>query len=73
MSNRMSIVVEFLAGTDLKEAITEAKKMAAKLNLAYIKFNFNGKSFSIGENANVEKAVSQYHSDFGSSTTVIES
>ena len=72
MSCKMSITVELLAGTDLREAITEAKKMASRLNLAYAKFSFNGKSFCIGENASVEKAVSQYHSDFGSSTTIIE-
>lgn len=52
MSN-MILNVEFLAGTDIHEAISEAKEKAAYLNIAYVCFKFNGSSFSIGKNANV--------------------
>ena len=53
MMSKMAIEVEFLAGTDIKDAIEEAKQKAEKLDLAYVKFDFNGVSFCIGQNANV--------------------
>lgn len=58
MSN-MCINVEFLAGTSILEAVTEAKEKAINLNIAYIKFKFNCASFSIGPHANIKKAVKQ--------------
>lgn len=67
----MSIRVEFLAGTDIRQAIIEAKRFAHKHDLAYTIFKFNGKKFSIGANASIEEAVSQYHSDFETSSSIV--
>ena len=59
MSN-MTIKVDFLAGTDLRDAVAEAKVKAKDLNVAYIMFNFNGISFSIGATAGIDYVVDQY-------------
>ena len=50
MSN-ITVNVEFLAGTDLRVAIEEAKEKCVKWDVAYVCFDFNGVSFSIGKNA----------------------
>ena len=71
MRSKMSIRVEFLAGTELRDALIQAKRFAAKHDLVYTIFSFNGKSFSIGENASIEEAISQYHSDFGTDKSVV--
>jgi|FLOH01.1.fsa_nt_gi hypothetical protein len=58
---KMSITVEFLAGTDIETAIKEATCFAEKLGLAYVKFNFNGIGFSVGRNADIKKGISAYY------------
>lgn len=63
MKNNMCIHVEFLAGTDITQAIEEAKQKARHWDVAYVKFDFNGVRFSIGQDANVQKAVDKFHSD----------
>lgn len=62
MSN-ICIDVEFLAGTDITQAIEEAKQKARQWGVAYVTFSFNGCKFSIGQDANVQKAVDKFHSD----------
>jgi len=59
------VSVEFLAGTDVKEAVLEAKRKAEEWDVAYVKFNFNGASFSIGRNADVYEAVKEYENTHG--------
>lgn len=59
MSN-MTLNVEFLAGTELKECVMEAKEKALFFNVAYIQFNFNGVDFSIGRNADVSDVVDEF-------------
>lgn len=59
MSN-LIINVEFLAGTDVKKAISEAKELANKLDIAYVSFEFNGAKFSIGKNADEHQAYEQW-------------
>lgn len=59
MSN-MTIKVDFLAGTDLRDAVAEAKEKARYFKVAYINFNFNGTSFSIGATADIDYVVAQY-------------
>lgn len=56
----LSIKVEFLAATDIKVAIEQAKMLAQRLGVAYIIFNFNGIRFSIGPNANIELALEDF-------------
>ena len=59
MSN-MTLNVRFLAGTNIKEALSEAKSKALCYNLAYIRFKFNGVSFSIGQHANINRVKERY-------------
>jgi len=59
MSN-FSIEVEVLAGTSIEEAIMEAKDLAQRMNLAFVKFKFNGVRMSVGSNADVKDAAWQY-------------
>ncbi len=59
MSN-MILHVEFLAGTNITTAAMEAKALARKLDLAYVKFNFNGVEINIGKNANCDVLESKY-------------
>ena len=56
MSN-MTLECEFVAGTDIGTAIAEAKVKARHLRVAYMTFNLNGVSVSIGPNADLNKAV----------------
>lgn len=56
----MTMRVEFLPGTSLEEAITDARDKARALNLAYILFNFNGVSFSIGQYADLDVTMEQW-------------
>lgn len=59
--SKMSVHVEFLCGTDIKEAIQEAKLKASLWNVAYVCFKFNGKSFSVSRNADVDEMVEDFH------------
>jgi len=58
--SNMELTVEFLAGTGLEDAIIEAKDKARLLNVAYIKFSFNGVEFAVGGNADIKKTLDQY-------------
>lgn len=49
-----------LAGTDIEDAVTEAKYKCSQLNLAYVYFSFNGVSVSVGKMADPSKALQQY-------------
>jgi len=60
MSN-LRVKVDFLAGTDLKEAIKETSELAKRMNVAYIEFRFNKAKFSISQYPNIEKAFSDYN------------
>ena len=59
--SKMSVHVEFLCGTDVKEAIQEAKLKASLWDVAYVCFKFNGKSFSVSRNADVDEMVEDFH------------
>jgi len=58
--SKMIIHVEFLPGTDVRDAIEEAKEKAAQLDVVYVAFKFNEASFSIGRNADIEAAIKEY-------------
>ena len=53
--------VEVLAGTDIADAVYEAKQKCEELDLVYVVFDFNGVSMSIGRNTDVEDALASYH------------
>lgn len=60
MKSNMTINIDFLAGTQIHEAVAEAKLKAALFDVAYVQFKFNGKEFSIGRNVDVAAAVEDY-------------
>ena len=62
--SKMSVNVEFLCGTDVKEAIQEAKLKASLWNVAYVCFKFNCKSFSVSRNADVARMLTEFDNEF---------
>lgn len=68
MKSNMEITVDFLAGTNLHEAIEEAMDKAKKWDVAFVKFSFNGVNFSITHTCDIKEAVKQFmesnHRDF---------
>jgi hypothetical protein len=60
MRSNITLNVEFLAGTDLEQAVVEAKQKAALFDVAYICFSFNGVSFSIGATADVYDVLERW-------------
>ncbi len=65
MKSNMELNVNFLAGTDIKQAVQEAKQKAEQLNVAYICFKFNGVSFSIGRNADIDEVLDNWKENHG--------
>ena len=65
MTSNMCVKVEFLVGTDIDDAVQEAKSKAALWQVAYVTFDFNGCSFSIGANANVDETIEEWHTTKG--------
>lgn len=63
MSN-IIINVEFLAGTSVAQAVIEARSLAIRNDLAFVKFKFNGIPFSISQRADVDDCVKQYYKTF---------
>ena len=61
MPSRMTVYVRFLAGTDIKEAIIEAKQKCREWNVAYICFSFNGVNLSISGVCNIDIAVREFN------------
>lgn len=62
-NSKMGLRVDFLPSTALEDAIREAKQKAELLNVAYIRFDFNGTVFSIGRNANILDVLNRYLSN----------
>lgn len=60
--SQMTIEVEFLAGTEIKQAVTEAKEKAALWQVSYVCFKFNGVNFSIGATADIENVLEEWKS-----------
>ena len=60
MKSNMTIDVEFLAGTDIADAVQEAKAKAALWCVAYVCFDFNGTKFSIGPNADTGEVLERW-------------
>lgn len=60
-SSSAMIEIMFLPGTDIKDAVKESKEMALKLDVAYVKFNFNTIQLSISGEANIDEAVQLFH------------
>lgn len=65
MSN-IVLKAEFLAGTNVKDAVREAKEMAIKLDVAFIRFDFNGVRFSISQRADIDAVAEGWIESKGS-------
>lgn len=63
--SKMSVSVEFLAGTSIGDAITEAKQKALEWDVAYVCFKFNGVSLSVGRNTDVFKLSEEFREAIG--------
>jgi hypothetical protein len=60
--SNMTIEVDFLAGTKIEDAVTEAKEKAALWGIAYVQFKFNDVRFSIGAGADVYEVLQEWKS-----------
>lgn len=58
--SNMILEVEFLDGTDIEDAILEAREKASIFNLAYVKFRFHGVTLNIHQTSDVELTVHDY-------------
>lgn len=56
----MTIEVEFLTGTDIREAVSQAKAKASQWDVSYVSFDFNDVPFLIGRGADVDSVVNEY-------------
>lgn len=65
MKSNATIELDFLAGTSIKDAVTEAKQKARMFDVAYVKFNFNGVRMSIGRDADVKQAAKDFRKQLG--------
>jgi len=51
--SRIELLVSFLAGTDIVDAIKDARRLARILDVAYIKFDFNGISVAVSQDPDI--------------------
>ena len=64
MSSNTEVTVRFLAGTNLTEAITEAKAKCCQWDVANIKFTFNGTAISVTKHSDTQKLITKYHKSY---------
>lgn len=65
--SKMSVEVEFLAGTSFEDAVKEAKDKAILWDVAYVVFDFNGVHVSVRPTATVDNIMDVYNEAFGNS------
>lgn len=53
MKKNLSIEVEFLCGEKFDKACYQAKELCQQLDIAYVKFDFNGVKVSVGQKMNL--------------------
>lgn len=58
--SNMILRVDFLAGTDIMEAIVESRQKAIDFDLAGINFKFNGIEMYITQNTDIKEAYDEY-------------
>lgn len=59
--SNICVSVEFLAGTSIEDAVEQAVEKCKLLQVAYVKFNFNGVNMSVKANTNVDLAVVKWN------------
>lgn len=60
IKSNMKVAVEFLAGTSFITAIEQAKQKAQEWNVAFVKFDFNGRKISVSQHADLEKLAEDW-------------
>lgn len=56
----LQLEVELLAGSTIRQCIKDSHELCINLNLAYVKFNFNGVKVSVGRNCNLEESLKEW-------------
>lgn len=69
--SKITMNVEFLAGTDISEAIAEAKQKALQWDVAYVCFKFNGVSVSVSKKADLCDMREEIMAVMGSKRTFV--
>ena len=59
--SKLLIKVEVLEGTDLQDALEEAKQKALAWDVGLVEFDFNGATFSISRDADICEVLEMYH------------
>ena len=59
MSN-IIVSIDFMSGTTVKEAVTEAKEKCLEWDVSFVKFTFNNVEFYISRNAVVYEIVEKF-------------
>lgn len=60
MSN-ISMEIEFVAGTTIESAVTEAKQKVSEWNVGSIHFEFNGVKVYVGEDSDLSNIENKWH------------
>lgn len=59
--SQMTVKVEFLAGTDIKDALREAKQKAILWQVCFVEFSFNDVEFSVSPNADLHEMEERWN------------
>lgn len=60
----------FLLGYTIEECLATAKEKAIAWDVTYVCFKFNGRTLSIGQSADLEKALNLYMDSFDSDAPI---
>lgn len=58
--SKLTINVDVMLGTDLIEALEDAKELARRMDVAYVCFKFNGVGCSVSQDADTTKMYYDY-------------
>jgi len=64
----LCVRVDILAGTNILEAVTDAKSLCTSLNVGFVVFDFNEVNVNISPNADIQAVVDKFHKVVGSNT-----
>lgn len=57
----LTLEVECMAGTSIRKCIEDALELCQKLDIGYVKFNFNGTKISVGQDCDVKEALEYWN------------
>lgn len=70
MSN-ISMEIEFVAGTTIEAAVTEAKQKVLEWNVGCIYFKFNGVSIYVGKSSDLSDIEYKWHKALENKKTIV--